>query len=287
MGINALLQKAQHGELDACAICPWSPKVAGKMAFGVSCNEHGINWEKDETATSMIILQDPGGTTPERTGRLCTVHNSKNQSDKTAQQGLDLWKAAVSLDFSSAETGGFLRHHYWTNATMHGASKNKNPELAKQSIKENARSACNKVLEDQIKLIKPKVIIAGGVPAVRSLNEIKLLNKKWDKLKSSFIDGVYKYEIFNWHGNSNMITVFCTYHTSATAVNTHCASRYRRNITEKSIVDKAANLPHKHSVINFLEKYNNVDANDRDKGMRYLLNHWLDIGSTIREIIIT
>lgn len=56
----------------------------------------------------MLIVQDPGDTTPHQTGRLCAVHNAENPSDKTAQQALHLWNAAVSLDHHNPSAGGYL-----------------------------------------------------------------------------------------------------------------------------------------------------------------------------------
>lgn len=231
MNISILLNSAHYGELPACSKCHWSPMKTHGMAFGISCIEHGVNWELNEKAVSMSVLQDPGNTTPQETGRLCTVHNSRNLADRTAQHDIDLWKATVSLDSSSAESGGFLKRHYWTNAIMHGASKE--PGLRKQ--KENVRRICREVLAAQVELLTPKVIIAEGVTAVNSLFEIGLLDQGWKSLSPFFDNGAYRHEVNNWHGVPFTILVFCTFHPSVTNVNTHIAKRYNEFGTEKLI----------------------------------------------------
>ncbi len=115
MDIVSVLNKAQLGELPSCKTCPWSPKTsknAETIAFGKSCTEHGVNWEESNCrVNSMLIVQDPGDTTPQKTGGLCAVHNAESRTDNTAKQGIDLWKATVSLDMNSAETGGYMKSH--------------------------------------------------------------------------------------------------------------------------------------------------------------------------------
>ncbi|MDA0821625.1 MAG: hypothetical protein O3C28_04275, partial [Proteobacteria bacterium] len=85
MDITQILEAAEKGGLESCVQCPWSPIRERSVGFGVSCTDHGMNWREETKANSMIIVQDPGDTTPHHTGRLCSVHNSENPSDKTAQ----------------------------------------------------------------------------------------------------------------------------------------------------------------------------------------------------------
>lgn len=175
MNVNRILKAAEDGTHFGCRGCPWNPGLLiDRIAFGKSCCEHGLDWSSlQATAVSMQIVQDPAGTTPDKTRKLCSVCNSRNQTDRTAQHSFDLWKAAVApVDGEVAEQ--YLRGHYWTNAIMHGASKN---ELRKQ-IKQ-ARKCCTKVLQDQLLNLSPKVIIASGQVAADSLNDLGVLQKRW------------------------------------------------------------------------------------------------------------
>lgn len=280
MEIVSVLEKAKDGELDLCKGCPWSPKKVAGIAFGVSCTEHGVNWREISHANSMTIVQDPADTTPQKTGKLCAIHNAENPTDKTAQQDFELWKATVSLNSSSAETGGYMKSHYWTNAIMHGAMSSLG--LRKNTIA-MARQCCTEVLAFQIMALQPKVVIAKGKVAVSSLYDIGLIKHRWQVLRHDFRKGAYKETAANWKGFEN-ITVFCTYHTSARVVNQTLSKQYQDNqkVIEALIRKKSENLPTQESVNCFLEKYNDTKNNARDRGMRYLLNHWLDIGDVIR-----
>ena len=75
-------------------------------------------------------------------------------------------------------------------------------------------------------------------------------------------------------------TIFCTYHPAAKVVN-QTLSRAYTSKTEKYLESKIANLESKESVNKFLLEYKDT-SNARVKGMKYLLNHWLDIGVKIR-----
>jgi hypothetical protein len=281
MSISSILEKAELGELPSCKQCPWlpKPKASSKIAFGVSCREHGVDWKKSCYVNSMLIVQDPGNTTPQDTGYLCAVCNSQSRkrkkADMTARHGLDLWKAAVSLDWDSAATGGYMKSHYWTNAIMHGASNKSGLRDNINKARARARKSCTEVLAEQIKALKPKIIIASGKEAYRSLYDIGLIKDRWKEVKCKFSKEAYK-EISNWRGLKDII-VFCTYHTAARVVNGLLRRLYAENI-EKSIDGKAAQfLPQRNSIDAFLEKYSK-----KNRGMRYLLNHWLDIGIAIR-----
>ena len=194
MNIVEILERAEKGDLDCCQDCAWSPKKNSSIAFGKSCTKHGLEWESNNITNSMYIAQDPGDTTPNETGRLCSVHNSNNPQDKSAQQSLKLWSTTVSLDYDSPESGGYLKHNYWTNAMMHGAGKSSNNKHLRddKDIFNSVVNTCSNVLKLQILALKPRVIIANGKVAVNSLYEIGILSKKWDILRHNFDKGAYQ-----------------------------------------------------------------------------------------------
>ena len=240
----------------------------------------------------MTIVQDPGDTTAQDTGRLCIIHNAENSSDKSAQQSLELWKAAVSLDNNSAKTGVYLKYHYWTNSILHGVSKksflinkkmnsNFKADIYRRTTILKARKNCTNVLKEQILTLQPLIIIASGKFAADSLYDIGLIKLKWDNFKYSFSKGAYKEGIKNWNKINHTITVFCTYHTSRGVVNRTVSKKYVKTETEKYLKIKRDKLNKPNSVDIFLKTHDN-EINVTDCGMRYLLNHWLDIGFEIR-----
>lgn len=279
MSISTILDKAKQGELESCRGCPWSPKRTHSVGFGVSCVEHGLNWKLDEKANSMNIMQDPGGTTPMVTGRLCAVHNSKNSSDKTARNYVSLWESAVSLKSGDLEHGGYLKKHYAANALMHGATVESG--LRDKSVVQTVRSHCSRVLEEQILSVRPNVIIAMGVDSVNSLYDIGLISRNWPQIRRAFGQGAYCEAVNGWR-NTEPFKVFCTYHTSAGIVNRTISRLYDRDKTERLIKEKLDKLPSPESVRNFLYQHSNIECNASHRGMRFLLSHWLDIGVEIR-----
>jgi uracil-DNA glycosylase family 4 len=275
--MKQLLKEACLGTHKNCKYCPWNPKVVGPIAFGVSCEEHGVNWSSPGKAISMQIVQDPAGTTPGKTGRLCFVHNSKNPTDRTAQHAYNLWKATVSFDVDT-DTDPYLKNHYWTNALLHGADKKNQPELREPIVMESARKECSKLLGEQINLISPKVIIANGEWAAKSLFDLKLLSSDWKDLKQDFAQRVHK-EIKKLSSGETVL-VFCTYHTAITPINTHIARLYSAEIQLK-LDEKLKKYARYPKVISFLNNYPSHDP--EGKGMRVLLLHWLEIGEAIRD----
>lgn len=274
--MQQLLEKAKLGTHRGCKNCPWNPKVVGPIAFGVSCTEHGVDWSKDVKAISMQIVQDPAGTTPDKTGRLCFVHNSQNPSDKTAQHAYALWNATVSYD-TTERIDPLIKNHYWTNALLHGADKVRQKELRKSGPLETARKCCAQLLREQIDLLNPKVILASGEFAVNSLFDIGYLSKRWDDFKHELSHGVYKEEVTQSSGEN--VLVFCTFHTAITPINTHVARLYSPGVQEKLDVqlDKYKKYP---KVQTFLAEFS--PFNSKGRGMRVLLLHWLEIGRAIR-----
>lgn len=275
--MKQLLEEAKLGTHTGCKDCPWNPRTVGPISFGESCEEHGVSWSAPGNAVSMQIVQDPAGTTPEKTGRLCFVHNSKNLSDKTAQHAYDLWKATVSFD-NNESLDPFLKNHYWTNALLHGADKNDPRKLRKSGIMEKARKCCKQLLHEQIKSLSPKVILANGECAAKSLYEIGFISSRWEDFKQEFAQRPYK-EIKKLSSGESVI-IFCTFHTAITPINTHIAKLYspriQSNLDER--LDKYKSYP---KVASFLNNYSSDNATG--KGMRVLLLHWVDIGRAIRD----
>ena len=277
MHIRDILRKAEAGALPTCGGCPWSPENAPQVGFGVSCRDHGLDWERDGArAVSMLVAQDPGNTTPHETGRLCAVHNAQNATDKTAQHADDLWRAAVALDFDDSSAGGHLKRHYWTNAIMHGAG---DKDIRKKLTR--ARRACGEVLAAQIKALLPAVIIALGQKAALSLRGLGCVRMTWRKARAGFSRGAWVEERNGWNGLDRAV-ICCTYHTSAQAVNRAVAQLYAPEV-ERHIERKAAELPNATAVERFLAKYDQPEKRPESRGMRVLLNHWLDIGVAIRQ----
>ncbi len=276
MTISQILNQARKGNLESCKQCPWSPKKDPTVSFGASCIIHGLNWREENRPNSMLIAQDPGNAEPATTSVLCA-----RNYDTTAMQQIKLWGATVARDYHNPEKDGYMKKHYWTNAVMHG-SHDKN-------TMEQARECCAEVLASQIQALQPKVIIASGEKAVESLHEIDILEDNWNVITQKFDEGAYQETVHNWPNirtvynwiNIPEFTVFCTYHTSTRAVNGAAAGRYT-NETEQYIEEKIKNLGpvNLKSVKEFLSEHNPEGGG---RGMRYLLNHWLDIGEKIRE----
>lgn len=267
--LDSLLHDAGAGEHPARDGCPWSPKELGAVAFGVSCEKHGVGHETP-SALSIQISQDPAGTTPEKTGRLCAVCNGGNPTDRTARNGLALWEAAVAR--GALEGDAYLRGHYWTNAMMHGAP-NGTPARRK---KRQARDQCSEVLRGQLTLLRPKVVVACGMDASESLHRIGLVSQRWTKLRRQLATGAYQ------ESSSSLgfeTSAFCTYHTGWRAVN-RAASRLHSPGTEELLDRRLDSLEAPAATRAFLDAHPEDSASRR--GMRVLLLHWLDIGEAIR-----
>ena len=269
MTLVNLLESLESGSHAACTGCAWRPSSGRSVAFGTSCLKHGIKWNQQSKAISMQISQDPAGTTPEETGRLCAVCNSLNPTDKSAQQGIALWRAGVVRDSDGDAGTKYLSRHYWTNAVMHGAKD--------RDYLESARSSCTAVLRDQISVLAPKVIIAGGRVAAKSLNDIGLLKNTWNAFRSSFHHGAYKEQAKLVNGEA--ATIFVTYHASARSVNQTVAKLYSAEV-EALLDARLLELPAAGEARRFLHRYDRNSTSGR--GMRVLLLHWLEIGMAVR-----
>ncbi len=269
MKLFELLDEAKQGNLESCKSCPWSPAELKSyhVAFGVSCREHGVDYKSSSDAVSVSISQDPANTTPEKTERLCAVHNSQEHKDKTAQNWLELWKAAVTRDAGESHDP-YLGRHYWTNAIMHGAPKEHRKHMRK------AQRQCYHVLREQIELLSPKVVVACGEVAANSLFDAHFISQHWSEFRERFTTEVYT-EI------TDGTIFYCTYHSAAGAVNRGAAQRHDHKLTEEGLTQKLGDLSKPAAAQGFLEKHCTSSA--RDRGMRLLLLHWLDIGDAIRK----
>lgn len=270
MELFELLEKAKQGNLESCRSCPWSPAEweSFHVAFGVSCREHGIDYESSSKAVSVSIAQDPANTTPSETGRLCAVHNSQKYRDKTAQNWLELWKAAVAQN-EGGDRDLYLGSHYWTNAIMHGVPT----AYRTNKQKTQAQRQCTHVLRKQIELLSPRVVVACGEVAAKSLFDTRLVSQRWSEFSERFPAEVYT-EV------TNGTVFYCTYHTAERAVNRGAAQCYDIRLTEERLEQKLGDLGEPAATRDFLDRHSRSSA--RGRGMRLLLLHWLDIGEAIR-----
>lgn len=265
--LSVLLEGAKQGDLATCQQCPWNPTTAPeKPAFGISCRDHGSDYDSSDSAISVQVAQDPGGTSPERTELLCFVHNT----DGTARNARALWKAGVARQWDDwdSDKDQYIQTHYWTNAIMHGFPQAS--RLRKQEAQ--AREQCLRVLREQIQVLSPKVIIALGKKAADSLLDAELLKTRWEQFSSSLTTGAYEESIRTSGINAS---IFCTYHTSDRNVNQAVSQRYSSD-TEMTLDRRLNQLEDQTAARAFLE------ANSRRYGMKVLLLHWLDIGDAIR-----
>ena len=116
---------------------------------------------------------------------------------------------------------------------MHGVGDDKNNFEA-------ARSSCTSVLRDQISILMPKVIIAGGKVAARSLNDVGFLKQPWGVVRESFRYGPYREETILSGGGA--VTIFVTYHASARSVN-QTVSRLYSEAVESLLDARLEKLP--------------------------------------------
>lgn len=262
--LETLLRGAEAGTLGACRGCPWNPQTAEGMDFGVSCREHGFDQSLPGGASSVQVAQDPGGASPGETRRLCFVCNS----DRTALNSRALWEAAVACGHYGAHGGIYLRGHYVANAAMHGPRQG--TPLRTSRRLEQARERCQGVLAEQIEMLRPRVVIACGVPAAESLRRTGILQTPWGTFRECLGAGAYR-EDTSWRGLET--SVFCTYHAGPLGVS-HAAGRHSSR-TEEMLDRRVAELEDQAAARAFLDTR-------KGRGMRLLLLHWLDIGEAIR-----
>jgi hypothetical protein len=276
--IGELLSAAERGGHGSCGNCPCNPQHNANVAWGVSCRKDGADWSLPSArALSMMVVQDPANTTPAETETLCCACNSKNPTDGSAQHGLALWAAAVALSSEEERPLPYLDGHYWANAAMH-FERDVLDEIRRPLLDETTK-CCQPVLLEQIKLLKPRVIIATGEVAAASLKGIGLLKREWPEFNSRFEFGAYSETTTMRDGHR--VQVFCTYHEAKRVVN-QTISRYRYKAhTEELLAERRRSLGDPSSVDAFLARYPSTTT--EGKGMRVLLLHWLEIGEAIRK----
>lgn len=267
--LETVLTSARAGDHPACLDCPSSPRGVHGAAYGESCREHGVDWMSPGSAASFMVVRDPADTTA-ALGKLCFVCNSDNSSDRTAKHAYDLWRGAVALENNEdGLVSRYLKGHYWTNAALHGTV------LA--NIR-GARRCCVGVLQDQIEALSPKVVIACGVEAATSLYDLGLISTRWNHLRRDLAARAYS-EAGQLPSGQPVVS-FCTYHTSARAVNMS-VSRLYSGTTEDLLKERKSMMGNTEAVGAFCSQYEPNSAEGR--GMRVLLLHWLEIGEAIRQ----
>jgi hypothetical protein len=269
MKITSVLSRARKGDYPGCSSCPSSPTNFINPAYGESCQTHGIDWKATDSAISVMVVRDPANTTA-ALGKLCFVCNSSNPTDGTARHAYDLWRAAVAQEWQPTEdTHRLLKGHYWTNASLHGTNKHNVPA---------ARRQCVDVLGAQIESLSPLILIASGSDAAQSLYELGFISKNWDGFRRGLASGVYSES--RTRSNGQLVTTFCTYHTSVGVVNRTVSGRHSGE-TEDLLTAIRSASPITDHIDAFLQRY--PAGTTEGNGMRVLLLHWLEIGNAIRE----
>jgi hypothetical protein len=254
--IREFYEMARRGDHPACSGCPWNPRSADGTAFGISCLEHGFDWRNQDSAVSLQIAQDPGGTTPATTGTLCLFCNRSTPTDRSAQHGHALWEAAVAGDCDEESAERLHKGHVWSNAVLHGDGP--------QAYFSEARRRCGALHKEHLALLRPRVIIASGAAAAETLLDLGLLRRRWPEFSSNFDVGPH----YERRGGQD---VFVTYHTAAKVVNTAVESRYSHRT-----VAKLKSMQPGPAASRFLQEHQN------NRAMLLLFLHWERIGRAVR-----
>jgi hypothetical protein len=282
--LGALRVSLESGNHPACESCSWSP-AHGRAAFGWSCSTHGYHVDRPAGLLSLQLVQDPAGTTPDQTGKLCFVCNSANPSDRTAQASWELWRTAVlgvphhGAPASRDGVDPLLERHFWMNSTMHGVAGDS--PRAKQ--RPDALARCSMVLREVLERLAPKVLIVNGRQAETAFRLTGLaldtggFPHRWSDRGAARVRGK------SGPNGSTALKAFVTPHTSIRGVNFGAAKCFRPKETDAIVRRKAAECGVADAAEAFLARYRN-DDHATDRGMRVLLSHWLDIGRAIREV---
>jgi hypothetical protein len=255
------------------------------MAFGTSCVEH--THTADGPALVVAIAQDPGGTTPETTSRLCVACNSQNRTDQSAIHAFDLWRAAISLaPQTHPYSDPFMKRTYFTNALLHGVPTRdaRAPEARErlQGIRRLALTACADVLRDQLVLLQPRVLMVSGDAAIQALAQIA--PGDWTEPSGA---GPAQRSV-RLPGVAHRPTAFRLVHAGAQGTNMTAAKLARAffQTTEQqveSVRHQIAKLPSQQQALNLLDKYRpkgNTDTTFR--GLMLHLSWWMAVGFAIR-----
>jgi uracil-DNA glycosylase family 4 len=181
--IAELLAAAKHAQLPECQRC----ERRGAPGFGVPCAKHFATG----AAPAMFVLRDPGSAEggAVATQRLCVYCNS----DRTAINGRRF------LDAHQIDSTKI----YPTNAVLHAGYTKATPSRA-------AIAACARVLQRQIDLVDPTVIVAigqhGALGVIQALGAPSALRALWTSQRGQPIQ----------YGGR---TIFATYHWSPLALN--------------------------------------------------------------------
>jgi Uracil DNA glycosylase superfamily len=283
--LSTLLDTAKAGRLPACGSCAWNPTRVGKMAFGTSCVEH--THTADGPALVVAIAQDPGGTTPEKTSRLCVVCNSQNRTDQSAIHAFDLWRAAISMaPQTHPYADPLMKRTYFTNALLHGVptQDERAPEARErlQAMRRLALTACADVLRDQLTLLQPRVLMVSGDAAIQALAQIS--PGDWNEptgtspaQRSVHLPGV-----------AHRATTFRLIHAGARGTNGRAAELARTFFptTEQqveSMREHIRKLPSQQQALSFLDKYRAKGSTDTTfRGMMLHLSWWMAVGFAVR-----
>lgn len=281
--LSALLQEAGRGKHEACSSCVWNPSRIGAMAFGTSCAEH--THAQDRPALAVSLARDPGGTTPERTSRLCPVHNSF--SDQSAAHGFDLWRAAISM---SPQTHPYfdplMRRTYFTNAILHGVpTRDSRSGEERQRLKRllnRALAACADVLRAQLTLLQPKVIMVFGESAEQALSYIA--PGHWSDRTAA----VPAQRQFVLPHVGHVITAYRLIHGSPQSTNLVAAPLARQffattQLQTEFVRSRIDSLPSPREALNVLDKYRAKSSTDTTfQGMLLHLAWWIEVGRALR-----
>ena len=150
--IEALFDEAADGRHYACLGCSRNPQV-GKTAFARPCLDHyGI-----AKNGLLFVLRDPGASSggASHSGKLCPIDNSDRTAGIIRRRLEQIRVPSELICFSNA-----ILHGYY--------DKNSRADNEKE------RKKCKMVLGDLIGLLQPKIVIALGLEALRSVREILL-----------------------------------------------------------------------------------------------------------------
>lgn len=279
--IAALLKKAENFEHIACKDCPWNKPG---MAFGVCCTKHHLNWKKKEQADIFSIGQDPGSTTPERTGTICAICNSVNTSDGSAQGAFDLLKSAIigEWDYSRARTNEIFKNWYPTNSLKHGIHSrfSQKEENLLEKKRKNAMKCCSIILKEEIDIIRPKLLLVNGLRAVKML-QFQGIIEKGNLPMRSWVENS-PHEIKDYYGDGASLKIFCLYHT-AKKVTYQTVWKLHNEETLETIKKLRERHPNPRAVDSFIEKYSKASYTVR-KGMLVHLMYFLKLGEVIRNL---
>jgi len=287
MNIDGVLNEARAGTSAGCQGCPWNPLTVGPMAFGTSCTEHTSL--SSGRALVVSVAQDPGGTTPERTGRLCVVCNSRNASDRSAGHAFDLWRAAIS--FASNDRSyqdPIMRQTYFTNAVLHGVpTGDRRSEAERKRLtaqREKANSFCAGVLAQQLAALQPSIVMVSGATARAAVD--LLSSGAWSAVSPS----EPSQKRIRVSGVPHEIECFALVHASARGTNFEAAKRAREWFAttgdqERFVESRIASLPSGVQARLLLQKCRpSAGGTDTEyRGMMAHLAWWIAVGNAIRD----